>query len=167
MTREGRLKKKHVSIEYFRIAGITAHMAPIGLHVYAEDFLETALAAGAKEEFAPARVFLVCRAVELALKAFLSLKGVPLMKLAGGQFGHDLANVLAEAEKHGLADLVELTESERDEIERASTYYVEKVLEYPALAEAMVAYPGMPRAGLIASAARKLLEALREPCLSA
>jgi hypothetical protein len=89
------------------------------------------------------------------------------VKLADGQFGHDLENLLGQAEKLQLRNLVRLADRQRDEIVRASTYYREKVLEYPSLIEATRAYPGMPDANLLIDAADALISALRKPCLAA
>jgi hypothetical protein len=50
---------------------------------------------------------------------------------------------------------------------RSSAYYREKVFEYPAIAEALKAYPGNPDTDLLLGVARALVTALREPCLNA
>jgi hypothetical protein len=78
---------------------------PVGLIVYADHFL-----AAAKSTHAPVtapafplvRTFLVCHALELALKAFLSLKGCSMEQLAGGPFGHNLESLVAEVEKRDI-----------------------------------------------------------------
>jgi hypothetical protein len=61
----------------------------------------------------------------------------------------------------------ELPERQLAEIYRASTYYVEKVFEYPAIAEALIGYPKKPNIELLLGAADALVTALREPCLNA
>jgi hypothetical protein len=158
----------HKTIENLSIAGATARMGPVALHVYAADFLSAARAAAPPGvPFAPARTYLVCRALELALKAFLSLKGCSLEQMAGGPFGHNLESLLAEADQHGLSALVHLEKLHAAEIRRASTYYVEKVFEYPALDEAVLCYPKNPDVNLLLSAAEAVVAVLREPCLNA
>jgi len=165
-TRKASRGKKHSKIENLSILGATARMGPVSLHMYAADFLSAARAAAPPEvPFAPARTYLVCRVLELALKAFLSLKGRSLEQLAGGAFGHDLESLLAEAERHGLSTLVHLEKLQLAEIRRASTYYAEKVFEYPALGEAVFGYPKNPDTNLLLGAAEALVAALREPCL--
>jgi hypothetical protein len=159
--------QRHTQIEYISIFGATGYMAPLGLQFYADAFLVAAKDARAGTGFAPARPYLVCHALELALKAFLSLKGRRMTELAGGEFGHDLPNLLDEAQKQKLADLVSLNESQLFQINRASVYYVEKVFEYPANDEALKAYPQMPDIELLIGAAEALVTALREPCLNA
>jgi hypothetical protein len=88
-------------------------------------------------------------------------------RLAGGPFGHDLDTLLTEAMNNGIADLVNLDARQLAHIRFASTYYQEKVFEYPAVAEALRAYLGNPDANLLLSAAEALVAALREPCLNA
>jgi hypothetical protein len=55
-------------VESISILGVTARMAPIGLQIYAADFLAAAKAVPSPDgPFAPARTYLACHAVELAL----------------------------------------------------------------------------------------------------
>jgi len=105
--------------------------------------------------------------LELALKAFLSVKGRSLAELAGGKFSHDLVNLLAEADKEGLTTLVTLKADQLDQLRKASSYYKGKVFEYPALFEAVRGFPEMPDIDLLFSAVKALVEVLREPCLNA
>ena len=71
----GKARVGKTFVESISIAGATARMAPLGLQIYAADFLAAAKAVPSPVvPFAPARMYLACHAVELALKAFLSLK---------------------------------------------------------------------------------------------
>ena len=119
--------KQFAEIENLSMPGIVTRMGPVALHVYAEDFLNAATALpAAKVPFQPSRWFLPCRAIELALKAFLSLKGAPMLELAGGAYGHDLHALLQQAQKSGLADIVALESRDTQAIERATEYYIGK-----------------------------------------
>jgi hypothetical protein len=109
-------------------------------------------------------MFLVCRALELGLKAFLSLRGRSLDDLAGGAFGHDLDKLLAEADKQDLGALVQLSDEQRFQIVRASIYYAEKVLEYPSVLEALRGYGSRASMDRLLDAAETLIPPLREPC---
>jgi hypothetical protein len=143
-------------------------MGPLGLNFFARYFLRAAISTQLPEKGPPfARTFLACRALELALKAFLSLKGSTLVELAGGQYGHDLQNLIEEAEKRDLRACVQLTNEQRTEIIKASEYYSEKVLEYPSLTEALSRYSKMPNPDILIGAAEALVEQLQEPCLNA
>ena len=108
-----------------------------------------------------------CDNAELALKAFLSLKGYSLDKLAEDKFSHRLANLLDEAERNGLREFVKLEEDETFQIRRASDYYSSKVFEYPAVGEALQGLPGSPDTNILINAAETLVGVLREPCLKA
>lgn len=163
--------RKHTVIEDINVFGARARLSPLGLIIYADHYLCAAKTAQPLQngggDFHPARLFLVCRSLELALKAFLSLKGRSLDELAGGAFGHDLDKLLAEADKQDLGALVKLSEEQRFQIGRASIYYAEKVYEYPSVLEAMKAYPSRASMDPLLDAAETLIPPLREPCLHA
>ena len=160
--------KKHAQVENLSIFGTFARMGPLGLHMYAADFLLVAKAAAPPQvPFAPARTYLACRALELVLKAFLSLKGQPLEQLAGGEYGHDLEKLLDAAIQQGLLDVVAIAEDQLNEIRRASTYYAEKVFEYPALGEALSGYPHNPAIEPLLEAGSAMVVALEVPCRDA
>lgn len=70
--------RKHTQIENIEVFGAEARLSSLGLIVYADHYLYAAKTAQPSQnsgEFHPARLFLVCRSLELALKAFLSLRG--------------------------------------------------------------------------------------------
>lgn len=70
-------------------------IGPVGFVLYAEEFLEAACAipehsqARGSRRFTPVPFYLFCRALELALKAFLLAKNRPLDELKA-IYGHDL-----------------------------------------------------------------------------
>ena len=168
----GRESKKgsgrHARVERLSLFGLKIRMGPPSLFVYADHFLQAGKAMQPLEsapQFPLVKAYLVAHAVELALKAFLSLKGISLEELAGGAYGHDLENLIAVAERQGLQEIVVLTDRQRLEIVRTSAYYQEKVLEYPSLIEAVRAYPGMPNVEVLLEAGEALVASLREPCL--
>jgi hypothetical protein len=111
---------------------------PVGLVRYAAEFIEAGLAADAKmgerkgHEFsAPVPVmFLTGQAIELALKAFLLSKGVPLKTLRGRDYGHQLHACLRKAKELGLGDLVALAQDEEETIEILDPLYSTKQLQY-------------------------------------
>jgi hypothetical protein len=161
--------KRHAEVEFLSIAGATERMGPIALQFYAADYLSAAKEVAPPEvRFSLARIFLVCRALELSLKAFLALKkGHSMAKLAEGQNGHNLEYLLSQAEQIGLSSLVPLEERHLFQIRRASIYYLEKVFEYPAIFEAMKSYIATPNTSVLIEAAEMLIPALEEPCLHA
>ena len=158
---------KHSALESLSIAGIAARMSPVGLHFYAEGFLRAAVSTdGDPTAFEPARYYLVCHAIELCLKAFLSLRGNLMIDMAKDP-GHDLERLLARAKAGGLSEVVTLGNHHEVAIHMATNYYREKVFEYPALGEAIRAYPGLPYYDDLTSAAFELVTKLRDPCINA
>jgi hypothetical protein len=109
----------------------------------------------------------VCHAIELGLKAFLSLRGAAMLKLADGSYGHNLEGILQKAEEKDLKTTVPFTDGHRAAIRLASIYYAGKVFEYPAVGEAMSGYPGMPPIDVLFDAATVLVESLRQQCREA
>jgi hypothetical protein len=165
-TRKSSRAHKHAEIERISIAGIRARISPTAFCVYAEGYLDAARSITAPGfPSALVRSYLLCHAIELALKAFLSLKGMTMLDLADRQFAHDLVRLLNEAQNKGLSTLATLQESEVEQISRASAYYAEKVFEYPSVGEAAKAYPGTPNNESLLAAASALISGLREPCL--
>ena len=166
-TRKKSLAKQFAEAERLSLFGSKPFpMGPIGLWVYAERYRDGALRLSATEnaEYDPVRHYLVCHAIELALKAFLSLRGMTLLELSEGAYGHNLDTILASADSKGMAEFVSLTDEHRAEIRDATLYYAGKVFEYPALSEAVVAYKRAPDISILLSAASALIEALAEPC---
>ncbi|WP_315716650.1 MULTISPECIES: hypothetical protein [unclassified Bradyrhizobium] len=69
------------------------------------------------------RYFMLCHAVELALKAFLLAQGVPLKDLENNRiFGHRIDALLKEAHEHGLA-IGPLERSELEQLHAAHAGY--------------------------------------------
>src|SRR5262245_5513908 len=94
-----------------------------GFHVWAEDFLT------AEQLYAPkARQgsfvghFLCCQSIELALKAYLSLKGVGRNRLKK-QFGHNLICLLNGARHRGLEAHVPVTVADVKLMTLSTTWY--------------------------------------------
>jgi len=157
-------------IEYLNLLGTTIHLAPLGLLHYAECFLEAGKAAppvgAAGERFNPVGPYLVCHSAELALKAFLSMKGRTLTELKENKFRHRIVVLLDTARDAGLTDIVPLTRQQQDELKRAADYYGDKVFEYPDIWETLHGCPKRPDVGHLIAAAEMLIDRLREPCLS-
>lgn len=160
--------KKFAEIERISILGATSRMGPVGLWVYANSYFVAASSiAVPTQPFDPVGYFLVCRSIELSLKAFLSLRGATMLAMATDGYGHDLHAALEKAEAHGIGSTVGLTPVVRSEILKASEYYMGKVFEYPAVAEAMVGYPMLPKREVLLAAAGLLVDKLAEPCKEA
>jgi hypothetical protein len=167
-TKNKEIKKTHY--EGISVLGATARPT-FAFHSYAADFLAAAKSAALPPPpnpylvFAPARPYLVCHALELALKAFLSLKGEHGVGELANKFQHDLKKLLDEAERLGLrADVAWWGDEQASQIGHASVYYSNKVFEYPALGEMLSGYSDMPDTNILIDLAEKLITALQEPC---
>jgi hypothetical protein len=167
-----KLKKKrttpHAEIETVSFFGLSTPLGPAGLIVMAEHYLRAAQIIRSQrpqqERWSPVEKFLACRTIELGLKAFLSLRGRRLTELSFGEFGHDLQNLLAEADAAGLPKLVNLSNEARSAIEFAHRYYLDKVFEYPAVLEALKGYPGDPEIESLLHVGDQLVATLMQPC---
>lgn len=78
-------------------------------------------------------VFLFYRSIELALKAFLLVEGVPLQDLRHPRkFGHSIERLYAAAAKYRFKTDPPLTGSEENILNRIARNYADKHYEYPA-----------------------------------
>lgn len=114
------------------------NVSPWILFTYARDFsasgtgvLNQHLSNGSKP---PGNVvyFLYGRGIELYLKAFLVARGVNAGSIRK-TFGHNLAQLLKEAKRRKLGQLVSLNDSELQAVRILSVSYSDKQYEYPVL----------------------------------
>jgi hypothetical protein len=160
--------KRHAQIESISILGAVGRMGPIGLWQYAEAYLKAAKAVPLPDvPYEPTRYFLVCHSIELGLKAFLSVQGATMLQLSENAYGHNLDALLKAAEGERLLSTVQLSGSQRDQIAKASDYYAGKVFQYPAVAEALRAYPGLPDIETLFAAAECIVKSLEIACKEA
>lgn len=78
-------------------------LIPLDLIARAEEFFQAFKDLPKRTPPSWPRYFLLCHAIELALKAFLTRQGVTASRLKQIDLRHDLANLLAEAVNLGLA----------------------------------------------------------------
>lgn len=161
--------KQFAQIENISILGIvTERMGPLGLHFYANAYLDAARALPLSNvPFEPVRPYLVCHSIELALKAYLSLQGALMIDLAEGSYGHNLEAILQRADEKQLDLHVNFTKEQKEEIRKATLYYNGKVFEYPAIGEALSGYPNLPAIDTLIEVATILVDSLRQQCLNA
>ncbi len=160
--------KKFAVIEHIGIANIRERIGPLGLHMYADAYLKAYDALPPPEvPFEPVRPYLLCHSVELALKAFLSLRGMSMLELAAPALAHNLSALFDKATSMSLLDYVQLAPEEGVAVKQANNYYEGKLFEYPAFGEALAGYPERPDLKTIHGAATKLVANLRQACLEA
>src|SRR5882757_1207451 len=109
---------RHRDIETITVLGIAERMGPVAFMIYAEHHLAAAQSAQLPDTrettiFSPAGTFLTCRTVELALKAFLSLKGISMAQMADGPGAHNLERLLLQADNLALGEFAVLSQEQR------------------------------------------------------
>lgn len=156
--------KKHAEVERISIAGMEWRHPPMFFHVIASDYLRVLEADRFPPAYSHARHFLACRATELALKSFLSLKGYVMTVLSAPPLSHSLEQLLGEAQKAGMNQYLKVNPRHVAEIKKGSPYYSEKVFEYPAVVEAARAYSDAPDVEVLADFATLLLNAIYQDC---
>jgi hypothetical protein len=119
------------------------------------------IATGCEDLVSP-RYYLLGHSIELALKAFLLSKGVPLSELRSKKLGHDLEKALVRAEELGLQNAVTVSDQERADIILLNKTYQSKEHEYISTGSFQV--PKMER---LLAILHKVLPAIRATCLEA
>src|SRR5262245_43895341 len=130
-------------------------LSPVVFAEQANEFLEAA-----RREFGQRGVgisfpgyFLVSRALELAFKSFLLLKGQSEAQLR--RVGHDLERSLSDARTHGLDEVIKLAPEHEAAVRMVNVYYLAKDLEYPT-----TGYKSYPEARYLLDCATQLLDRL-------
>jgi hypothetical protein len=93
MGRSRSLSRRHAEIENISILGHTERLAPLGLWVYASDYLKAArmLPSDREQGVHIPRAYLICHAIELVLKAYSSIaSNQTLAQFSQSSAGHNL-----------------------------------------------------------------------------
>lgn len=127
-----------------RHGGVTSRLRLVALCAYARDFLGAAKSAQPlRGTCGPARHYLLCQALELALTAYLLAFGVDTA-VDLPESVNDLEALWSQAQLHGLDGLVRLTPSARAHLRKAAAYYSAGAMRRPALAEILRGSSGAP-----------------------
>jgi len=139
---------------------------PLGFYLRARDFFETAeFARGRPKRFSPVAAFLYCRALELALKAFLLARGNTVEAVR--VFNHDLVHLLTEAHARGLDAVVALDATEKRVVIAANGDYLGQTLGYFDLFTTLSGFPSQPETAALAGVTGKVLDAIEKGCYEA
>ena len=156
--------KKQASLETLTILGVSGEFGALGLWLYAKEYLDAAKNVPSNNKLNLIRSALTCHAIELLLKASLSVDGEKLLALSEAPFGHNLENLLAAMLSKPTGKKSHLEDHHINAIRNAANYHDQKLFEYPAPAEALAGYPYLPDIPTLANAAELLLNYLKEPC---
>ena len=142
---------------------VKIRLSPLGFQTWAKQFLKAAQAIEDTDEFFPVRYFLTCRTIELALKAYLLARGCSRKELKD-KIRHDLCRALKKAQGESLAEVVELSDAEREAVNKANVPYNSKRFEYFEVVDAMRGFPDRPDAALLLGVAEKLAIGVQATC---
>jgi hypothetical protein len=139
-------------------------VSPYGFIHSAEAFLQAAQAIPRQDGFSPLVYYLICRSLELALKAFALAKGDTVASVKEN-LGHDLIKALERANALCLAATSPILPVERSELVKANAYYAGKGFEYFQVLKAVTGYPDLPSLIVLESVAARLITAAKPVCV--
>lgn len=129
----------------------------LGLWRYAKEFAEAANSIAQLDPTSIPAYYLVCHAIELALKAFLRGSGASLSVLK--RLGHDLPLLFEKAIRNSLDAHCKLTAEHQRAVTLANRYYRTKEFEY-----ITTGYKSLPKIDILQEAATRLVKELRGFC---
>ena len=144
----------------------TINVGPYGFWRYGAHFLKARKRIRVEKAFSPVPYYLICRCIELELKAFLLAKGRP-MSFLKNKIRHDLEKALRVSEAEGLSRMVRITPKRRGELRAANAYYAAKGFEYFQVLKAVTGYPNLPDLRILDRFGAALVERLKQPCRDA
>ena len=104
---------------------------------------------------------LIAQSIELSLKAYLLSMGHGNRQLRGPEFGHKLNQLIAEAERLGLNNLVLLDDVDRQVVAELSAHYEMHEFRY-----IKIGLKRLPFWSLIAPLAKRFTHELHDYCLA-
>jgi len=145
---------------------IVFNIGPSGFHRYAQEFMRAEKTFQITDSFSPVPYYLLCRSIELSLKAYLLLKGYKI-KYLKTKIGHNLKKLLKKAKELNIEEVITIPTEESDNIFKANLYYEKKGFEYFFVIDAFTGYKELPDIELLRSVSTRLVEKLYQPCLNA
>ena len=142
------------------------HVSPYGFIRSAEHFLNTHRSSTQFEGFSPVPYYLVCRTIELGLKAYLLATGDQTPDLAG-LYGHNMTKALREADQRGLSAHAAVSDQTIEEVVKADAYYASKGFESFQIWHAANKYRDLPDIRVLEAFAEDLVANLKQFCLDA
>lgn len=139
----------------------------MGFLVYAGDFLDAHISHNPVNQFSPASYYLVCRSLELSLKAFLLAKGVKRSEIRHqNKLGHNLQKVLQRAGALDINSVSTISPAQIHEIEKANNWYERKGFEYFEIKNIVDGKESLPDLNVLVEFAGQLVIDLKSLCLS-
>jgi hypothetical protein len=142
------------------------NISPMGFLVYAADFLNAHKSHNSEKPFSPVSYYLVCRSLELSLKAFLLAHGVTRQEIKyQSKLGHNLQKLLQKAIELNINSVSPISIVQKDEILKANDWYVRKGFEYFELHNIADGKEKLPDLRVLVEAADQLVVNLKPFCL--
>ena len=133
------------------LGGIYANLSPDAFHRWATHYIKCRKDFQCPHPFSPVPYFLLCRAIELELKArHLKHKRQSVVKK---KFGHNLVKAYTALDPNEKI----LTQSEEDTLRLANDIYMDKGFEYFRLQDALTGHSQFPDLALLDTTANKLI----------
>src|SRR3990172_4707889 len=133
------------------LGAIEVNLSPDGFHMWAQHYFKCMSDFLSPHGFSPVPYFLVCRAIELQLKAYhLQINKQTYVKR---QFGHNLIQLYSSLDS---ADKI-LSQPELDELTKANEVYSSKGFEYFAPVDALRGCSNFPDLDVLVAICERLL----------
>jgi hypothetical protein len=140
-------------------------ISSLGFFINSEDFLSAYKSYTPEYPYSPAKCFLACRSLELALKAFIASEGES-SKSMKKECRHSLVKALSRAKDKGLLTLASISDADELEIAFANDWYDSKRFEYfQSRNISDVANRRTPDHRHLAAITDMILESIRHLCL--
>ncbi|MDL1967580.1 MAG: hypothetical protein LWW97_03295 [Deltaproteobacteria bacterium] len=104
-------------------------ISPLAFLEYSKDFYSASTSYNSENPFSPATYYLICRSIELSMKAYLLTEGVCRDQLKK-RLSHNLKKILKKSKELGLLSIVSIADEEQIHIAKANKWYVKKRFEY-------------------------------------
>ena len=108
---------------------------------------------------------MVCRALELSLKAYLLAKRVDINKIKYN-LRHDLRKILKKSKELQLLSVIEISDLEIEHVKKANDWYARKGFEYFELRN-LRETSTLPDLNVLSGLVENLLENVKPVCLDA
>jgi hypothetical protein len=142
------------------------NLSPIGFLRYADHFYQAGESFECEDKFSPVHYYLYCHSIELALKAFLLAKEIPI-EILKKKIGHNLSKALKKARNLGIDKLILLTNEQEKQIINADKYYASKGFEYFKVYNAVRGYSDLPNLEILRQICAEITKKLHDFCWEA
>jgi hypothetical protein len=137
-------------------------IGPFGFHKYAIEYQLAANAITTEQSFSPVPYYLLCRSIELGLKAYLLTRGFSRSDLK--KIGHNLSKLLKISKRRGITKYCSFSQHEEEAIRRANVVYKSKAFEYYDLSRILSDFSNLPELDELAIITSNLLASIEREC---